>query len=426
MVFSRDWTLTNGANDAFITFDDLAEFNVTKPSLLGGSISFTNGSRVVTTTNLDFKAENILPRDWIKLGLSDDPTHQVWYEVLQVDSETQLTLRVNFAGSTQTGTATEIKRVEYIDDNSLITVNTLGRENAAADWVKTGSDAVKDMLEDAGLTNDLNTTSFSDADIEAPYILSLALPLNLGGQSPKVRDAINLINDSIFGSLSNDINFKLFYRVLTPEKPTGINTLKDFDVIGTQSFSAQSRSDIFKKVIAKFKHFDADKFNGEAGSSFFEFENPFVTRLIESKAEQEIDVYLFNQADTKVIAQRFAFFHSLTSSTITIRTPLEFVTQSIGDKVFIQFDRLYKRFGQKSRQKIGVITSVSRSGEDIVFKINDLGNIFNRTGNITANTADIFTSADDDAKLFNGYIVDNSTALPDNTSEEAKGINLIG
>lgn len=426
LIFTRDWTLTNTLTGSTIVFNNLAEFNITKQVLLGGSLTFTASSRIVTATGIDFIAQEIKPRDWIKLGLSDDPTHQVFYEVLQIDSETQLTIRIPFGGSTQVATATDIKRVEYIGDEAQITCNTLGRENAAGNWVKTASDAVKDILEDAGLSSSLNTASFVDADINAPYILSLSLPLNISSESPTTRDVINLINDSVFGSLTNDSSFDLFYRILTPEKPTTTLNIDDFDVVGKDSFKVRSVSNIFKKVNAFFNFFDADKFTKESGSSVFEFTSDFVTRLVESTEEKDIDVYLFNQADAKVIAQRFSFFHSLSTSTVTITGKLELSDVSLGDKIFIEFDRLYERFGQNSRQKMGTVIGINRTGENITLKINDLGNIFNRTGNITTNTDDVFSSASNDQKLFNGYIVDNSTALPDNSTEEAKGINLIG
>lgn len=425
LFVDRDWSLTNGTSDSFITFNNLAEFNITRPRLLGGSIDFINNSRVVTTTNLDFKAEGLRPRDWIKVGLSDDATHQVWYEILQIDSETQLQIRVPFAGTTQTATATERKNVEYFSDDALITIRTLGRENAAGNWVKTASDAVRDILEDIGLSSDLNTSSFDEADCEAPFKLSLALPLEPGDDPPEAKKVITLINDTVFGALFNDTDFKFTYNILTAKKPT-TQPIKDDDVETRTTFRVQSKPQIFRKVTSRFRHFDADRFNGQTGSQIFEFESDFVKRLIETTAEKVLDVYLFDQADVKIITQRFAFFKSLSNSRVKVKGGLQFSLNNLGDKIFIDFERLYKRFGQKSKQKIVLISGVTRTGKDTTLETIDLGNIFNRVGAITENTNVAFTSATDDEKIFAGYIVDNSTALPDNSDEEAKGINLIG
>lgn len=427
LVFTRDWTLTNGTSDAFITFDDLAEFNITRPRLLGGTVTFSPGSRVVTASGVDLVAENIRPRDFIKPGLSDSPTDQDWLEVLQVDSETQLTLRTAFGGAgVVNAVATDRKSVEYIGDDTLITCQTLGKENSLGEWIKTPSNAVKDLLESVGLGSELNTSSFDQADLDAPFKMSMALPVRSGSDAPQLKQAITLINESVFGALFNDAEFKLFYQVLSPEKPALPITIKDDDVTQRNSFSVSTKSNIFRKTIGKYRPFDADRFTGAPGTKVVEYSSDFASRLVETTAEKVLNIYLFDQKASQTIVERFSYCHSLSQTTIKFKTKLDFIDLKLGDKVLVEFDRLFKRFGQESRQKFCVIIGITRTGEGIDFTLTDLGNIFNRSANVTNNTSLEFLTADNGEKIQNGYVVDNSTALPDNGIEEMTGINLIG
>jgi hypothetical protein len=94
--------------------------------------------------------------------------------------------------------------------------------------------------------------------------------------------------------------------------------------------------------------------------------------------------------------------------------------------VYFSLDKLYKRYGTSSdKSKIGIISSISKNGDTLSLKISDLGNIFNRTGAITLDTALDFGVADSDELILNGYIVDNDTGLPGLTEDETE-TNLIG
>jgi hypothetical protein len=89
---------------------------------------------------------------------------------------------------------------------------------------------------------------------------------------------------------------------------------------------------------------------------------------------------------------------------------------------------LYNRFGVSSdTAKIVTISALKRDGLDIDVTASDLGNLFNRSGAITENTANSFDSASKSEKILNGYIVDNDTGLPTSspTNEDEWQSNLI-
>lgn len=415
IFINRDWSITNTTTDAKLILDPLTEFNIAPAINIPNSFTFTSSSREVSVTGLDLRNE-IQPRDWIR---SDDITHATWYEILSV-SENTLLLRVAYAGSTITTNAQK-KNVALIDENSIVTVNCIGQERSSA-WIRTAADAVKDMIQNDALLSNINTASFTQSNDDMPFIISYALPERIGGKMKTIREAISDINKSVFGSLVTDSDFNLRYQVLSPEKPSDMSVLKDDDIIG--DISIKSKNEIVRKVNAKYGFF-SDKFSGDSAFSLYEFENDFVDDLIGSKAELDVDLYLFNQADATIIAQRYAFYNSLSQSTITIKTNLSMALKALNDKLWMQFDRMYKRLGNQDRKKLGIINSISNDGSSVSIVLSDLSNAFNRAANISDDLANDFTSASENEKIIYSYIVDSDTLTADVTSDKEIYQNLI-
>lgn len=411
----RDWTVTNGTTDSKIVFTDTAERNVARPKLLSGSFTFTNGSRTVSVSSKDAQNE-MQTRDWIK---SDNISHTTYYEILSVD-ESEIVLRAAYAGGTNTGGAT-VKNVELISDESLITVSGSGLERSNT-WIKAAGSIVNDILQqEIGIT-DVDAAAITEADQEAPYKMSLIIPEALTSEPPIVRDVIKNINESVFGSLVNDGDFNLVYRVLHQDKPPTLSVLNDDDIIG---FSQRFRNKTYSKVKVKYRPF-VDIFIGENTFKFYEFSSDFTSNFVEASDELEKTIHLYDENDAQSICQRYALYHSLSTSTISISSKMNLMTKNLGDKLWLSLDRLAKRFGNRDRQKIGVITKISKNGDAVSVDINDLGNTFSRVMSIAPNTVSDYTSADGDERLFNAYVCDNSLEVPDISSDKELGTNLIG
>ena len=415
LILDRDWTLTN-TTEAIIELNELAEFNVTPRKSIIGTITFTNSSRSVTGVSTAFKTDFRI-RDWIQ---SDDLTHTTFYEILDIVDDTTLTLRVDYGGSTNAGSAFK-KNVNLIDDKSLILADTIGLENASGEWVKTASDAVKDLVSvDAGLT--INQASFTEADSDAPYRVSMVLPENIREDSPEIKSVINKINESVFGSLFHNQVFELAYNVLNAEKPEGLSELQDDDIL---KFRAQSNIDIFNKIKVKYSPF-VDRFNGENTFDVLEYENEFVDNFIGTVRTKEVELLLFGTADAQTIAERIAFFHSLSQSVVRVDTKMNLSTKSLNDKVFINLNRLYERFAQFDKRKIGIISKITRDGSSTSVEFNDLGNIFNRIPAVGPDTMNDFPTSSKDERIKYGFVVDNTLEVPDTSSESELGANIIG
>lgn len=417
---NRDWTITN-TTEAKITFNELAEFNLAPELDMQATLTFTNASRSIVYSG-DLSTE-LRSRDWLK---SDDVTHAVWYELLSVDydqdaDETTVLLRVPYAGSTTTGTPSK-KQPDYISENSIVVVDCIGKETNG-EWVKTASDAVKDILEqDLGFTN-INTASFSQADDDAPYELSLAIPDQIGGKGIKVRDIVNRINQSVFGSLviDNDFNFK--YQVLNADRPTEINYIEDHDLIKSE-VTVRSRNEIKKSIIADYRPFTDRILGGEAFEAY-EFTSDRTTNLVGTSDVLELTLYLYQEDDAISMAQRYALFYGFSTSTVTVTSNMSLFKQ-LNDKMLLKLDRLYKRFGALDKRKLGIVNKVTTNGSETTLEINDLGNIFNRVAAISADDTNSFTSSDSDEKIIAAWICDNDTETPDSSDDDYLGSNIIG
>jgi len=417
MIFNRDWNYTNSA-ESFIEFTDDAEFNVTNEKILGVSLQFTNGSRsLVTSGTVDFrsilKVRDRIRKNSIISGEGD------FYEIADV-KEQEVILRSPYTGSTAVETA-YIKNIAFIDDDSLITVNCLGMEKSGL-WIKTASDAVKDIiLNDAGFTG-IDSAAFDKAKSDCDYTLSIVTPLQIGQQAEKARDVLTKINESVFGALFIDSSNLISYSILNSDKTELPETVKDDDII---SFSADSIGTYYDKISLSYRPF-VDQSSGQDTFDIITYDSAFVTNYLGIKNTLEKTIYLYDDSKATIMAQRLAFFNSLSKTKITLRGKMNFFLKSVGTLLTLNLDRLFARFGQGDKRRIGIITGIKRSQYDTELVLSDLGNVFNRVPSIAANTTPNYSTASDNDKLLYGFIVDNNTRTPDTSTEVGLGNNLIG
>jgi len=414
-IYLRDWTFEN-TTESKIIFDEFAEFNVAKERSLGVNLLFTNGSRSLTTSSVvDFRSI-LKPNDFIRSSTITEPSY---YEILQV-KEQEIILRSNFTGATATKAAT-YKNIDVINDESIVTCDCLGIE-VDGEWIKTPSDAVRHLiLNDAELTA-IDEDSFTKANADCDYILSMPIPENIGDSEPLIRDVITKINQSVFGSLCGNASLDIAYNILNARKPQDTQILKDDDII---SFDSTSTQRIINNIKVNYRPF-TDIFSGEAAFESYSQTSDFVNNLIGIKASSERTLYLYEADKAKIIAQRILLFNSLPSTVVTVKAKLNLALLAVSDKMFLSLDRLYKRYGGKDKRKIGTITGVKKNGFDTDIIFTDLGNVYNRIPAIAPNTTLDYSAQIKDDLIRYGYILDNNVLTPDPTSEVSLGNNIIG
>jgi hypothetical protein len=421
-VRSENYTISNLGNpthELTITLSNDAEFDLAKAHDLGVQLTFTNGTRNITTTEDVDLRELLSPRDWIRPATI---TYTTYYEILAVN-EQSIELRVNFADPTITDDV-QAKLPDYIGDDTIISVNVLGKTEDGepeGTWISTAAQTVKDLVTEIGITN-FNNISFDNAEATSSQLISLTLPLSKSASLTSTKDAIDLINKSVYGSLTLDDDLNLQYRILKNDIPTEPRIIRDSDVVSWKIKTTNGKN--FRNSIIHYRHQDYNRYTKQSGNSVIQYESEFVRDYIGTNQTSELDVYLYNQIDAEIMSHRYVYFNRLGRSDVTIETDLRLEDVEIGDVIQLEFARLYKRFGDdETRKKLMLVIGLTKSGEKLTIEATDLNNTFNSTAVITPNVANPYTSATTDEKLHYGYITTNQGIV--NNEETTSNINLI-
>jgi hypothetical protein len=418
LVESDDYSITN-STDTRIVFDNDTEFNIARLQNFAFDATFTNGTRSITTTD-DIDLREILnPRDWIRPA---DLSYTTFYEILEV-REQEVIIRINFADPTITDPA-EGKKPEYIGDDTIVSANVLGRTvdgTATGTWITTAAQVMRDLIKESGITN-VNETSFTDGATANQHLISMALPLSPFDRQITYKSAIDKLARSTSSVLTLDNDLDLKYKVLNAEWPDSPIEVDDFDVIKWNIETISGKN--IRNTIANYRFKDVDRFTQETGNKTIQFSSDFVEKYVGTDKTDEVDLYLYNDAEAEIVSHRNTYFQTLGRSDITIETDLRLEDVEIGDVIVLNFQRMYKRFGDSStRKKAAIVIGKTLNGEKTKIELTDFGNILNRSSVITPNSAPEWTSASEDEKLRYGYITDQQGIV--NDEEDTSNTHLI-
>lgn len=418
-VLDEDFTITNSTTTQ-ITLDALTEFNLARTISFGTSFTFTNGTRTITTTDDVDLRETFSPRDWIRpAGI----TYTTFYEILSVEEQT-ITIRTTFADPTTTDTA-QVKFPSFIGDDTIMSVNVLGRTESgdkAGVWIDDVASTVKDIVTQIGIT-DINTSSFTTGSVDNKELVSIAFPIQANSASlTKAKTALDLLNKSIQSAVTLDNDLNLKFKVLNVEIPESPTILKDCDV---KSWSVKATNGKgIRNTIISYRFQDIDRTTLESGNQVQTYDNTYVRDFIGTNKTGEFNVYLFNESSARIMSHRLAYFSELGRADIDVTSDLRLENIEIGQTVQLEFERLYKRFGDStSRKKTAVVVGKKVDGQEIKLKLTDLNNTYNTACIITPNTAPDFSAATEDQKLTFGYITTVEGIVDDN--EDTQNTNLI-
>jgi hypothetical protein len=369
----------------------------------------------VTNRNL---SELIKPRDIVRLGGAS-----ATYEVLQVQSSS-ITLRSEFQEA-DNQYYLQYKNVDFIGDDTKLFVNCLGKTDdgtSSGNLIETTPGVVEDILTDVGLSAFIDAASFTDASVRAPQLVSMVLPATISGTMPTANAAINKLNKNVFGSLYVNQSLNLGYDILDTD--TSIDTLETITEGDVLSWTVKSDSfDLAKKVVAKYRFLDFDPVVGEASNSQVTYTSEFVEKYIGNEGTADRDYYLYNTAEAQESAEREALVNSLSNSIIKIRGSLNLSKYRLGQRVILDFTRLYNLLGSSSPLRVVVITSINNTGTAVEIEVEDMGALYSRGGVMSAEATPDFSSATDTEKVVNTFMTDENEIIDDD--ENTFGINLI-
>ncbi len=379
--------------------DEDAEKNSNPIRLVNGTVTFTDTTRDVTGTDTQFQSQ-LLPSQHIRAEGEAE-----FFEILSIESDTALTLRVD-ATYSNTGAAQYKGGQNFdteLDTLSCRVYGTTIDDTKSGTLLRKGPEIVKDILTKASVGN-LNDASFTKANNQAPFDIGLAIPKAFDSTEERiVRDLINQVNLSIFGSLVQNEDFELEYNILQPRKPRPSLTLRRQDII---TLSVDTNNDrVVKRAIIEF---NSQEHNPESGVESLDINQKISDVgcfLVRTNRSRRVNTVLLRDIDAQILANRWAFLLELGTNVIKIRAKLKPARLQVNDIVEVCHPKLYERIGGGKR-KFAAVQSIGRDGKDVILELDDLGNAFNSVGTITESDANDFDNATDDEKIKNGYITD--------------------
>lgn len=403
---------TYDASTALVTLTDTAEFNVAPKLSVSGNVTITNGSRSVSGSGTQFTNE-FESGDWIK-----GSSRSTWFEILEVVDDTNLTL-VSAPGASDTVAAgsCDRKKPALVNDETIVSADCFGKPDNDGNLLEYAGSICKDLLEDAGLSSQIEETSFDDIDQLVPMRLSIAIPETFNSRTvPSIRDTMNKVCRSTFTLVTLNNDFRLRMRQVAPEVPSGIVQFTEGDLL---SLSVNiDGNDIVSSVRVGYAQKEYDPNAGEA-SSFAEQVN-LADFLVDTAKEFEIDTALANSEDANVISSRWAFLLERSYGDIRIKVKLSGIRLEVGDVVGIEYSKLFQRFGSTDNRRIAVVSQIRKTPLDVELILNDLGNSFSRACRIAEDDSPGYLSSSDDQKVRNGFFTD-ANGLTSGVS----GINLV-
>lgn len=409
-VLDADFNINN-EDDTVVTLSGSTEFNLTSTRDYNISMTFTNGSRSVTTA-ADIDLRDIFKsRDWIK---PNDLSYTTYYEILSV-SEQSLLLRTNFAQSTITETI-QSKQPEYLDDNTIVSCDVLGKtQDGLPDghWLSTAPELIEHLLLECGIDR-INTESFTEGKLTQKAVLGFAVPSSPGSGETTYKNVIDQIARSTNSIITLDNNLDIKYSILNPTIPDTITEIHDRDLINWNIEITSGKN--IRNSIVKYRTTDVDLASPQnSGAEVTTYTSQFVTKYVGTNLTEERTTLLYDLFDARIYARRLVCNQSVGRTDINITTDLRLENVQIGDVVLLSLNRLYKRLGSAdSNKKLMFVYGKSVNSERVSLKLTDFGNMYNRSSIITPNDTPDFDDASEETRLICGFITDNQGIIDDN------------
>jgi len=412
----QEYEVSNLTTGSDIEFTTIAERDVSDEFSVG-DVLWKVGSRAVLGSSSIIGEYQ--PRDWIKPN-----AESTWYEITEVVSDKILIISKPYSGAG--GTLASVGRQpEVINDKSKVWVDTYGitdDETTSGTLLTTSADVIKHLLESIDLT--VNEAAFDDSSIQAPYLMSLAIPEKPLGKSPKMRDIINYINTAVMANLYYNEDFEIMHTPLTNERyPATTTYIDDSHVLGKPQLITDS-SKIYKTIIANYNFEDIDKVLEEESFSTVELDDDYVSYSGTSDQILTKDYPIFQERDINIIARKRLFIAEKPKRRVALRLPLEFNDLQLNDFVIYESDYLFERSTTGDKSLLGKISAINKTESTVNVTIDDVGNIFTRQGIVAETGEDDFDAASTEDKRFASFVTESSGLIDDDPT--TIDTNLIG
>ena len=413
LQYARDYTVTS-ATPSTVTLLTTAEANACPVQQLTATATFTNNSATVTGSG--FKS-NLLGSTLVApVGNAS------FLEVLSVDSDTSLTLRSLWTGSTVT---TQLQfKLKVANEKSIVNCDVSGRTlggTSSGAFIRTGAGIVQQLLTDVGLGPLLNTASFSVATTDASMDLGFAMPANASATAlPLYRNVIADISKSVNGILVQTSSFRLRYGIIQPNKTTATLRLTEPDILSMAVTATAEK--MIQTAQVTYQSREYDYLAAGASMQTASSTSQLSTYILKTTISQVFPTFLVSAADALRLAQRWNLLLERSSGLLSITTKLQGATVQVGDVIDLSHVKLFTRFGGTDKRRLVMVQKVQKDGISVQIEGVDLSNAFNRVCTISS-AVNQFSSATSDELAYGGYITD--TFGMQSNAPSTFGLNII-
>lgn len=399
LLFDRDFTISIASDLTTLTLDSDAEKNIAPIRSVNGTVSFTNTLRSVTGSGTNFTSQ-LLPGQHIRA------VGQVqFFQILSIESDTALTL-VEASNYTENTSAQYKAGTNFNTEEDILSCTVIGstvNNLKSGDLLIRPGEVVKDVLTQSGITN-LNSASFSLADDRAPHDLGLVIPKTFDSTTSEVvRDIINDINISVFGSLVQNEDFELEYNILQPNRPESALKLMEADVLDLTVTTDNDR--IVRTASVEYDIQEYSPLTEKSMLSIATKTSDVGQYLTKTDEEKLVRTYLINEWSAQIMANRWAFLLEIATNVIKIKTKLKAARLQVNDVVYLEHEKLFERLGGGKR-RFGAVQSIKKKEGEVEIQLDDLANAFNRVCVISPNSTNDYDNATEEERLIWGYITD--------------------
>jgi hypothetical protein len=414
LLFDRDFDIEILPTETNIILNSDAEKNINPIRSANGTIQFTNASTSVTGSGTNFLTQ-------FEVGQHIRSVGQVaFFQIMAIASDTALTL-VSAATYTQNSAAQYKGGTNFNVETDVLSCTVIGATvdgDQSGDLLLFPGEIVKDILTRSG-AEDLNSASFALADDSAQHRLGFVIPESFSATTaPNVRDVINNVNVSVFGSLVQNEDFELEYNILKPNRPSDAIKLTESDIF---EFAVESQNDrLVKDVVIEYDQNEYSPTAQDKFSMFFTKVSDTSQYLTGVEETRHVKTVLIDERSAKMFANRYSFLLEIATNVISFKTKLQAARLQVNDVIYLEHEKFYDRVGG-GKARFAAVQSIKKTGSMVLIEADDLSNAFNRVCIIVDDDEPIFSESSVEQKAKNGFITDEF-GLIDNVNF---GYNLI-
>lgn len=321
------------------------------------------------------------------------------------------------------GKLLQYKNYVFNDSNDVLSCDVYGKTDADGNLLRTAPSIVKDLITQSGLSEFIDDDSFDNAEDFFREEIAIVFPDSYSKKTSGItyRNAINVVNGSVFGILLQSNDFRLQYESIRPQAKSSMLFLNEADTLdlklevstdnlvqqtsvnyGSQEYNYSTKTEAFEKTVTTSS--DAVKY------------------ISKKSTAREFNSSLLSEIDAQRLSNRWSFLLENSTNTITLETKLQTVQLQTGDVFQLSHPKLPQRLGSLASIRLLMVQSISKSASGVTIEAIDLSNALNRVAKIT-NATTSWDDSSDDTKLISGFYTDNNGLI--SSDENSFYTNLI-